>query len=535
MNIRQKNWSIVDTQTYDAVIIGAGINGASIFRRMSMDGYRVLLVDKGDFSCGSSQASAMMIWGGLLYLRNLDFASVSAFSRDRDSLIASFEDRTRRQPFRYIVNAEKGRSKHLIRFALYVYWLLGQCRRAKPKFQTQYNEQNIIKSSTENGSFVYEEGYLKQSDSRFVLDWILAHQTETSLALNYCTLEAGGYNRKDNRWTLELTDSRTCHQYRIKTRSIINCAGVWTDQVNAQFRITSPYRHVFSKGVFVGYERPHVHNMPLVFEMGEQGDTLTFIPWGPVSLWGPTETMVHSVDEGFRITHDDVQFLQTHAERHLHPSIARSPIISLRCGVRPLVVKKNFQASCYPLDLSRRHKVVENKDVPWLSVYGGKISGCLSLAKEVTERIASRMAADPSRCQQPESRRKEISLGEFPGMPEKVVSPDWCIEHEFCCTLEDYLRRRTTIAQWIPREGLGWNNENVEYLKAIASRPPAQSPLARRACVNEYLQKVQNGFDRLVPLVAKGESDADTAKGPSRDPWRRESSNTGSWPGKQVA
>jgi hypothetical protein len=42
-----------------------------------------------------------------------------------------------------------------------------------------------------------------------------------------------------------------------------------------------------------------------------------------------------------------------------------------------------------------------------------------------------------------------------------------------CWTLEDYLRRRTNISQWVPRGGLGRDNENRDYLAKIASDFPA--------------------------------------------------------------
>ena len=107
---------------------------------------------------------------------------------------------------------------------------------------------------------------------------------------------------------------------------LLNCAGVWTDKVNEQFGIQSPYKHVYSKGVFVGYERPDNHKLPLIFEMGEHGDTLTFIPWGPVSLWGPTETMEKSIENGYSVTPDDIHFLLKHASRNLESSLANSKI-----------------------------------------------------------------------------------------------------------------------------------------------------------------------------------------------------------------
>lgn len=535
MTIREMNWLRAGNGIYDIVIIGAGINGASLYRKLSSEGYRVLIVDKGDFSCGSSQASAMMIWGGLLYLRNLDIASVRDFSRDRDRLIAAYGEEIESRQFRYIVSKNEGRSKLLVGAALYVYWLLGRCRRSEPEFQRSFGELSIIKPGTADGSFLYEEGYLKHSDSRFVLGWILSRQTEHSCALNYCEVRDDGYNAIDRLWTLVLSDVFSDRRCMVKTRCIVNCAGVWTDSVNEQFQITSPYRHVFSKGVFLGFERPKDHTVPLIVEMGEQGDTLTLVPWGPLSLWGPTETMVHSIEEGFTVTHDDIRFLQMHAHRHLRDRLSRSPIISLRCGIRPLVVKKDEKVRCYPLDLSRHHKVIEDHRLPWISVYGGKISGCLSLANEVAGTIARRIPAPAAHRHLSAPRGNTIRWSTFPGVTGKVAAIDWCVEQEFCCTLEDYLRRRTTIAQWIPREGLGRSNENLGYLEVLASHLPKQTTLTRHNPVDEYVQRVKNGFDRLVPQSMKGDAHGNTSQEPAGNSGRKQGRHPGSWPDKQVA
>lgn len=500
MSTRNQNWSRIDNKTFDAVIIGAGINGASIFKKLSSMGYRVLILDKGDFSCGTSQASAMMIWGGLLYLKNLDIATVRAFSRDRDEFIRSFSHKVNPLQFRYILNKKNGRSKHLVDFALHLYWLLGMCERDKPKYQNQFDEQYFVNTENKNGSFLYQEGFLKQSDSRFVLDWIIDSQNENCVALNYCDIQECNYQPSDKLWMLSLSDSLSGRCCTAKAKIVINCAGPWTDRVNEQFRIQSPFRHVFSKGVFIGYERPSNHQSPLIFEMGEHGDTLTFIPWGPVSLWGPTETLVHSIEEGYTITPSDIHFLQDHAHRHLKSNLADSRIVSLRCGIRPLVVKKDFKANCYPLDLSRHHKVLEDRQFPWISVYGGKISGCLTLAKHVATRISGKLYHGKKNSCTPAPKDKKIAWERYPGVSAKVPSLKWCVENEFCWTLDDYLRRRTNIAQWIPREGLGFNDENFNHLASLAKQLPRDIRVTGQDQLKTYQRKVQEGFDRLVKM-----------------------------------
>ncbi len=501
MNIRQTNWNMAANNSFDVAIIGGGISGASIYQKLCKLGHKAILIDKSDFSGGTSQASAMMIWGGLLYLKNLDLVSVYKFSNDRDTLISSISNKIMSKHFRYILDSQWGRNKYYVYLALLFYWMLGKCRRERPKLQTLFEELDFISHGNGVDSLIFQEGFLKHSDSRFVLDFIFDHQTEDCMAINYCSIQNVHYNIYDKLWSLDLEDTFSNKRCTIKAKMLINCAGVWTDAVNEQFGIQSPYKHVFSKGVFVGFERPDKHRIPLIFDMGANGDVLSFIPWGPVSLWGPTETMEDSINRGYCATPEDIRFLLKHASRNLKSSLANSKIISLRCGLRPLAVKNSFKADCYPLDISRHNKIIEDRDLPWISIYGGKISGCTSMADNVAKRISKRITARKSTIILAENRAEEISWTSFPGLDDKVPSIDWCVSNEFCCTLEDYLRRRTNISQWVPREGLGFQNENIEYLREVSSRLPDHCGNNDDRLLNDYISSVRERFDKIIEQI----------------------------------
>ena len=58
------------------VIVGAGINGAGLFRDLALNNVQVTLIEKGDFSSQTSQSSSKMLHGGIRYLENFDFALV---------------------------------------------------------------------------------------------------------------------------------------------------------------------------------------------------------------------------------------------------------------------------------------------------------------------------------------------------------------------------------------------------------------------------------------------------------------------------
>lgn len=91
--------------------------------------------------------------------------------------------------------------------------------------------------------------------------------------------------------------------------------------------------------------------------MGHKSDVQTFVPWGPVSLWGPTETRIDSLDEETFPTEDDVNFLLEQASRNLDQSFEKKDIISYRAGVRALAVPKSYHADEYPLELSRHYRI----------------------------------------------------------------------------------------------------------------------------------------------------------------------------------
>jgi len=160
---------VAQNEIFDVTIIGAGINGACLYHHLRRLGYRVLLVDKGDFACGTSQASAMMVWGGLLYLRNLDFLTVAKLSRDREAMIRSMGAEVSPTLFRYIPSRDTGWNKHLMVSALYFYWMLGLCHRERPRVEKTFAEKSFLKNHDHDDSFLYQKVVLNSTDSRFVL------------------------------------------------------------------------------------------------------------------------------------------------------------------------------------------------------------------------------------------------------------------------------------------------------------------------------------------------------------------------------
>jgi hypothetical protein len=79
------------------------------------------------------------------------------------------------------------------------------------------------------------------------------------------------------------------------------------------------------------------------------------------------------------------------------------------------------------------------------------------------------------------------------------VTPEWARDHEFCVTLEDYVRRRTSISQWTPRMGLGSDGGGRAALLAVAQKLKTGGDTgAAETMVREYEERVRSTYDPLL-------------------------------------
>jgi glycerol-3-phosphate dehydrogenase len=78
----QRNFRALNA-TFDIAIIGGGITGACIARDAARRGFSVALVEKRDFSCGTSSGSSKLVHGGLRYLRTFEFGLIRESLKER--------------------------------------------------------------------------------------------------------------------------------------------------------------------------------------------------------------------------------------------------------------------------------------------------------------------------------------------------------------------------------------------------------------------------------------------------------------------
>ncbi|HEV2759023.1 MAG TPA: FAD-dependent oxidoreductase, partial [Acidimicrobiales bacterium] len=75
------------SETFDVLVVGAGITGAGVALDAASRGLRTALVEEHDFAYGTSSKSSKMVHGGIRYLQQGDVKLVWQALRERQRLL----------------------------------------------------------------------------------------------------------------------------------------------------------------------------------------------------------------------------------------------------------------------------------------------------------------------------------------------------------------------------------------------------------------------------------------------------------------
>ena len=96
------------SETFDVLVVGGGITGAGVALDAAARGLRVALVERADFSSGTSSKSSKLIHGGLRYLQQGDIALVYEALHERQRLLRNAPHLVRVLPFMIPVMTRDG-------------------------------------------------------------------------------------------------------------------------------------------------------------------------------------------------------------------------------------------------------------------------------------------------------------------------------------------------------------------------------------------------------------------------------------------
>lgn len=384
--LRQRHIDALARDTFDVLVIGAGINGAVAAACLAGRGARVALIDRGDFAGFTSQQSSNLAWGGIKYMESLEFGLVRKLCKSRNHLIASYPSTVRE--IRFLAAHERGFRHGLWKLVLgaWLYWFIGGFFTRAPRrlsVADMARDEPIVDGGRCDGGFEYSDAYLHDNDARFVWSFVRRALDEGCAGANY--VESLGGTREGELWVVPLRDRVTGRTLTTRARVVVNAAGPFVDAHNALTGQTTRTHHAFSKGIHLLVDRLTPHDRVLAF-FADDGRPFFVVPMGPRSCLGTTDTPVSDPVTG--VTAEDRRFVLDNVNKRLRlpRPIDESDIIAERCGVRPLAVSGATRTGDW-MALSRKHVIEVSAADAHLSIFGGKLTDCINVGEEVCRHV----------------------------------------------------------------------------------------------------------------------------------------------------
>ncbi len=387
MSLRQQNIAKLQSDTFDVLIVGGGINGAVAAAALSAKGAKVGLIDKGDFAGLTSSNSSNLAWGGIKYLESHEYLLVNKLCKSRNLLMRSYPSTVKE--IRFLTCIQKGfRFPPLfVYLGACVYWVIGRFFTVAPKYLRPKDiekREPIINTRFASGGLEYSDAYLFDNDARFVFNFIRSAMDNGCVAANYT--RASSVTRCDDGWMVNARDEESNTSFFIRSKVIVNACGPYVDAFNTLNGIKTDTRHVFSKGIHLIVDRIAENSRVLAF-FASDGRLFFVIPMGRKTCIGTTDTPTDNPLE--KITEEDRNFVLDNVNRllDLPAPLTQADIIAERCGVRPLAVKGEGADDDW-LQLSRKHEIESDVANGYLSIFGGKLTDCINVGEEVADLVA---------------------------------------------------------------------------------------------------------------------------------------------------
>ena len=386
----------------DVLVIGGGITGAGVALDAAARGYRVGLIERGDFASGTSSRSTKLVHGGIRYLPELDFPLVREALIERGRLLRNAPHLARPLSFVLPLYASSRRPVGLpvappfgiglgaiLDTGLWLYDQLagkenvGEHRRISVA-EVAERAASLTPDGLKTG-FIYYDA--QADDARLTLAVLRSAAERGALLANY--VEATGFVRGAGGRVagVVVRDRLSGETHTISARHVVNATGVWAEAVERLAGEAQELEIAPSKGAHLVFARETLGlgDEAVVLPETKDGRIIFIVPWRSRAIVGTTDEPASLADEGVA-TADEIDYLLAHLNRYLRRPVTREDIVSTYAGFRPLL---RLRRSRTPARLSRAHEVVESAD-GLISVSGGKLTTYRKMAQDVLDRVDAR-------------------------------------------------------------------------------------------------------------------------------------------------
>ncbi|GAB2604193.1 glycerol-3-phosphate dehydrogenase/oxidase [Spirosoma areae] len=385
---RKKNWERLRQETVDICIIGAGASGAGAALDATLRGYRVALIDRGDFSGETSSRSTKLIHGGVRYLeqaiKKLDLAQLRQVRHglaERRTVIRNAPHLA--HPLAILTPVFSWFEGMYMTIGLTLYdFIAGHDQFPKGRWlnQAQALDRSPMLTRQMHSAVLYYDGQL--NDARYAL--ALTHSADEAGAavVNYAAVT--DFVRKNEHIIAALIeDQLTGETIEVRATVFLNCTGPYADSIRLLANPALEPRIRPSKGVHIVLPRETLNSdHAILIPKTTDGRVVFAIPFGDKVFVGTTDNDYSNLNQEPVLEPAEVDYLLETVRPYLAKPPVRADVQAGFGGIRPLIVSSRADTKT----LLRDHEVEHDPASGLLSLLGGKWTTYRLMAQDAIDR-----------------------------------------------------------------------------------------------------------------------------------------------------
>ncbi|CAF3532118.1 unnamed protein product [Fusarium graminearum] len=396
-----------DTE-YDLLVIGGGATGTGIAIDAITRGLKVALVERDDFSSGTSSKSTKLVHGGVRYLEkavwNLDYGQLQLVMealRERKTFLNIAPHLSSSLPI--LLPLQKWWEAPYFWAGTKAYDLLAGSQGLESSYYMSKNKamEAFPKLRKENmvGALVYYDG--QHNDSRMNVALAMTAAQYGATVLNHVEVTGlekdanGKINGAQVRDVLASKngDSANAEPFKVRAKGVVNATGPFTDAIH---QMDDPSRKPIvapASGVHVMLPKDICPNgIGLLDAATSDGRVIFVLPWQGFTLAGTTDNPCE-VESAPVAQQNDVDFILREVSKLLTPesALSRKDVQAAWSGIRPLVKNPNAKNT---ESLVRSHLITTSPS-GLLTCAGGKWTTYREMAEDTVNEAVKMFELKP--------------------------------------------------------------------------------------------------------------------------------------------
>jgi len=511
--MKRDKLSDLNAETFDVVVIGAGINGCSAAQQLSAKGFRTLIVEKGDFAEGATSKSSRLLHCGLRHLtpgkslwdfvRNPVYLATALInakaSMDARSDIAnSLPELTHEVNFCFPIYKEDPFTPRMVDLAFSLLSVLGPkdlplgYKRHKPSDHSSTPFASYLREPSKiQGMAVFRE-YLFDWPERIAIDALKDASQMGAVARNFTEFTSLTKNEDDS-WSVELVDCiDPAETATIQAKLVLNVGGAWSDQISQHFKSDLPQKVLKLKGAHIAVQLPPELSNWGMIAMNRVKEPLYCVPNRGLHLVGLNRVPYDKDASGVRAEEDEVDWLIGELN-HLMPSlgVTRSDVKFTMAGLQPITFDPNEPHGSRAIKI---HDLKSNGFKNILALTGGPIMTHRQVGKNLARAALKRINPSlPAKSLSKYASQTTKDLHATRGQNRSIQANSDLLKRiateEQPTNLADILFRRTGIA-WNKGQG----RDQLEEIADVVAEPLGWDEARTKLEIQSYLDFLDQDY-----------------------------------------